>query len=212
MTFAVSGTLTEPRLKNVRIIAELKKVLVALRSAKKQSICQVRRSCLRKNNYLHHILQQGVKGVIVLLIALMALDPVGNVSLSIQIAILFLLVLGIPLARGPTSRKNLIRHGYSTIVAVALHTVLIFAVMIPVLVSGSSEFGSLSLLSSITVWSHAVFGTTAEVSGIVLVVAWVRRGTSKMTCASWKKWMMPTLIIWVLAVVNGALVHILGLL
>jgi hypothetical protein len=144
-------------------------------------------------------------------IAAMALDPVGNVSLSIQIAILFLLILGLPLARGPSSQKNFMRHGYSTLAAIVLHTILILVVMIPTLIGGSNEFVTLTLLSSVTVWSHVVLGTTAEILGILLVVAWLRKGPSKMTCALWKKWMMPTFIVWILSIVNGTLVHIFGL-
>lgn len=142
----------------------------------------------------------------------MPLDPVGNVSLSLQIVILFLLVLGIPFVRGQNSRKNLLRHGYSTFLALILHTILILIVMIPTLIGGVSEFAGLSPFYSITVWSHAVLGTTAEILGIILVVSWLRQSPSRMMCASWKKWMMPTFIIWTISVVNGALLHILGML
>ncbi len=145
-------------------------------------------------------------------IVAMALDPVGNVSLSIQIAILFLLILGLPLSRGPSGQKNFIRHGYSTLAALILHTILIFLVMIPTFLGGVNEFDGLSFSASITVWSHVVLGTAAEVLGIILVTAWLRKGPSKMTCALWKKWMMPTFIIWVISIVNGALIHIFGLL
>ena len=141
-----------------------------------------------------------------------ALDPVGNVSLSLQVAILFLLILGLPIFRGKNSQKNFTWHGYSTVAALVLHTILILIVMIPSFAEGFSEFGELTLFNSITVWSHAVLGTTAEVLGIILVVAWLRRGPSKMACALWKKWMMPTFIIWTVSIVNGALVHILGML
>jgi hypothetical protein len=147
-----------------------------------------------------------------LLVALLALDPIGNVSLSLQIVILFLLILGLPIFRGKNSQKNFTLHGYSTIVALVLHTILILLVMIPSFTEGFSEFGELTLFNSITVWSHAVLGTTAEVLGIVLVIAWLRKGPSKMACAMWKKWMMPTFIIWTVSIVNGALVHILGML
>ncbi len=146
------------------------------------------------------------------MIVLVALDPVGNVSLSLQVAILFLLILGLPLTRGPDGKKNLIRHGYSTVAALILHTILIFLVMTPSFINGFSEFGELSLFASLTVWSHAVLGTLAEVLGIVLLVAWLGKGPSKMTYVLWKKWMMPTFIIWIIAIINGALVHILGLL
>jgi hypothetical protein len=140
-----------------------------------------------------------------------ALDPVGDVSLTLQIVILFLLILGLPFVRGQSSVKNFVLHGYSTVAALALHTILIFLVMIPTFAGGFGEFGSLSLFASFTVWSHAVLGTTAEILGIILVVAWVRKGPSKMACAAWKKWMIPTFVIWVISIVNGALIHILNL-
>jgi len=141
-----------------------------------------------------------------------ALDPVGNVSLSLQVAILFLLILGLPFIRGQNSRKNLTWHGYSTVAALVLHTILILLVMIPTFAMGFSEFGGLTLFNSITVWSHVVLGTTAEVLGIILATVWLHRGPSKMACALWKNWMMPTFIIWIVSIVNGALVHILGML
>ncbi len=141
-----------------------------------------------------------------------ALDPVGNVSLSLQVAVLFLLILGLPFIRGQNGRKTFLWHGYSTVAALVLHTILILIVMIPSFTRGFSEFGGLTLFNSIIVWSHAVLGTTAEVLAIVLVVVWLRRGPSKMACTLWKKWMMPTFIIWTVSIVNGALLHILGML
>jgi drug/metabolite transporter superfamily protein YnfA len=141
-----------------------------------------------------------------------ALDPVGNISLALQVAILFLLILGLPFFRGQNGKKNFVWHGYSTVAALVLHTILILIVMIPSFTRGFSEFGELTLFNSITVWSHAVLGTTAEILGIILVVAWLRKGPSKMACALWKKWMIPTFIIWTISIINGALVHILGLL
>ena len=130
-----------------------------------------------------------------MLIFLMALDPVGNISLSLQIVILFLLVLGLPLARGPSGKKNFVRHGYSTMAAIILHTILIFIVMIPTFLNGVNEFAGLTFLASITVWSHAILGTIAEVLGMIIVVSWVLKGPQKMTCVIWKKYMMPTFII-----------------
>jgi hypothetical protein len=142
----------------------------------------------------------------------MTLDPVGNVSLILQVAILFLLVLGLPLSRGQGSKKNFVRHGYSTLAALVLHSILIFVVMIPTLIEGTSEFSTLTFLALVTVWSHAVLGTLAWILGIVVIGAWLWKGPSKMTCTLWKKWMMPTFIIWVISIVNGALVHIFSLL
>lgn len=147
-----------------------------------------------------------------MLVILAALDPVGNVSLSLQIVILFLLILGLPFVRRPSEKKNLVLHGYLTVLALALHTILIFLVMVPSFANGFIELGELSLFGSVTVWSHGILGTVAEVLGILLITSWLVRGPSRMTCGRWKKWMMPIFIIWVLSIINGALVHILGLL
>ncbi len=141
----------------------------------------------------------------------MALDPVGNVALALQIVILFLLILGLPFVKGLSSKKNLKRHGYSTALAVVLHTVLVFVIMVPSFASGLEEIGELSFLDALNVWSHAVLGTLAEVLGVFLVVEWLRKGPSMMACARWRRWMLPTFVIWVVSVVGGALVHILGM-
>lgn len=142
----------------------------------------------------------------------MGLDPIGNVSLSLQILIIIFLLLGLPFFRKQKSTKTFMLHGYSTVAALILHTVLIFIVMVPSFASEAEELFELSMFGSVTVWSHVILGTAAEVVGIILVVAWVIKGPSKMACVRWKKLMTPLLVIWVISIVNGALVHLLGLL
>jgi hypothetical protein len=143
---------------------------------------------------------------------MVALDPVGNVSLILQVIILFLLILGLPLVRGANSKKNLMRHGYLTVVALALHTILIFVVMIPSFLAGFGELGEISVLDSFNVWSHAVLGTTAEALAIIMISIWLYNRPSMMACAKLKKWMLPTFIIWTISLINGTLIHILGML
>ena len=140
------------------------------------------------------------------------LDPVGNVSLILQIVILFLLILGLPLVRGAASKKNFMFHGYLTVAALVLHTILIFVVMVPTFTGGLGELGGLSTLDSVTVWSHIVLGTAAEVLAITIIIPWLYKHPSRMACAKMKKWMWPTFVIWVIAIVNGTLIHILGML
>ena len=140
------------------------------------------------------------------------LDFIGNLSLALQIIILFLLVIGLPFVRRKKNNKNLIIHGYLTVLALLLHTFLIILVMIPTFSDGLSAFGDLSLLNAITVWSHAILGTAAEILGVIIITYWLAKKPSKMACARLKKWMLPTLIIWVVSIINGALIHILGLL
>lgn len=144
--------------------------------------------------------------------SMVPLDPVGNGSLVLQIVILFLLILGLPLARGFGVKKNIMRHGYLTVFALILHTLLIFIVMIPTFGTGLGELGGLSFLYSLTVWSHVILGIAAEVLGILVVGFWVSKPLPQMACVRMKKIMLPLFIVWTLAIVNGALVHIFGML
>jgi hypothetical protein len=144
--------------------------------------------------------------------SMIPLDPVGNVALILQIVILFLLVLSLPLARGLGVKKNLMRHGYLTVTALILHTFLIFIVMIPTFSNGLGELGGLSFPYSLTVWSHVILGTAAEILAIIVVAFWVSKPLSNMTCVRVKKLMLPLFAVWTLAIVNGALVHIFGML
>ena len=140
------------------------------------------------------------------------LDPIGNISLILQIVILFLLILGLPFFRGQKDQKNITWHGYCTVAALVLHTILIFLVMIPTFTGGLGELGELSLLNLFTVWSHIVLGTAAEVLGVIIIAFWLGKGPKKMACWKLKKWMLPTFVIWVISIVNGTLIHILGML
>lgn len=143
---------------------------------------------------------------------MVALDPVGNVGLALQVVILFLLILGLPFVKGKDGKNNAARHGYLTLVALVLHTILIFVIMVPSFSENLGEIGGLSILSSVTVWSHAVLGTLAEVLGIVIVASWLLHSPSRMTCYRMKAWMAPVFIVWAVSLINGALIHILGML
>jgi hypothetical protein len=141
----------------------------------------------------------------------MPLDPEGNVTLVLQVAIIFLLVLGLPFVRRFRGEKGLLWHGYLTVLAVVLHSILIFVVMVPAFVVGVGGLGGTGLVDELTVWVHVVLGSVAEVLGVVLVAAWLRRGPAAMACAEWWRWMWPTFIIWVVSLVGGAVIHVVGM-
>lgn len=103
-------------------------------------------------------------------------------------------------------------HGYVTVAALILHTIVIFIVMIPSFTSGFGELGGLSLFDALTVWPHVVLGTAAEIFGIIIIGSWLRNGPKKMTCWRRHRWMWPTFVIWVISIVNGTLIHVLGML
>jgi len=141
------------------------------------------------------------------------LDPLGNIILALQIVILFLLIIGLPLVRGERNLENLTLHGYLTLAAIILHTIIIAIIMAPSTSTNFEEIiGELNPLSAVIIWSHLILGTAAEVLGIILIGAWLSKPTSRINCTKLKKWMMPTFIIWVISIINGAAIHILGLL
>jgi hypothetical protein len=142
---------------------------------------------------------------------IMALDLAGNISLTLSIVSLFLLVLGIPLVRDLKNAENFRRHGYLTIVALAIETILVFIVMIPSFTKNFDAVLSLSLLSGLDTWLHFGLGVVAEVAGFVYVVMWLAFSPSTMQCMRFRRYMMPTFIIWIIAVISGALIHLLQL-
>jgi hypothetical protein len=139
-------------------------------------------------------------------------DPVGDISLVLQVVILFVLILGLPFVKGLGVKKSFFMHGYLTIFALILHSVLIFIVMIPVFNNGIGELGGLSFLAALTVWSHVILGTVAEILGIIVIGFWFLKPLSNMACLRMKNVMLPLFIMWTLSIINGAIIHILGML
>jgi len=93
-----------------------------------------------------------------------------------------------------------------------LHTILIFGVMIPSLISNPSVIANFSPIALTAVFSHVILGVLAEVLAVGLVASWLLRSPSKMTCYRTKAWMTPVFIIWAISLVSGALIQILGIL
>ena len=141
----------------------------------------------------------------------MPLDLAGNITLALSTVSLFLLILGIPLVRDLKSPENFKRHGYLTIVALATETILVFIVMIPSFTNNFDEVLSLSPLSALDTWLHVGLGVVAEVAGFIYVVMWLAFSPSTMQCLRFRRYMMPTFIIWIIAVISGALIHLLQL-
>jgi hypothetical protein len=142
----------------------------------------------------------------------MQLDQLGSISLALQVVILFILILGLPVARGAGSKKNFIRHGYLTVLALVLHTSLTFGIMIPTFSRDIVNVTNLPILYETNVLAHVVLGITAEVLGYVVVGFWVSKPLKNMGCIKARKIMLPIFIIWTLSLVTGALMQIFGIL
>ncbi len=134
---------------------------------------------------------------------------VGDLSLIIQIAIFFLLVLGLPLTReGARNAKNLLRHGYLTTFALSLHTVMVVVVMIILAIDGYSEIFSLPSLSLVVDLGHIILGFAALGLGWIVVAFWLSRPLTTAGCYRVKKLMLPLTMVWGLSLVLGVIVHL----
>lgn len=140
------------------------------------------------------------------------LDPLGTIILTLSVVVLFLLVLGLPLIRGTSTKKNLKRHGILATVGLTLQIVFILVTMVPVFPEISGKILTLQPMYAFNTWLHIIAGSTAIISGIVYSGMWLAVSSSGMSCARAKKFMMPTLIVWIVAIITGAFIHFLQML
>ena len=138
----------------------------------------------------------------------MALDTIGNLTLILSIISLLLLIVATPKVSSKNI-KNLMIHGYLTIVALVLETGLTFVVMVPSFLENIDSILSLSLAYSLDTWLHVSLGIFGLAAGFAYVTLWLVYSRSKMRCYKAKKWMMPTFLIWILIDISGALIHLL---
>jgi hypothetical protein len=138
----------------------------------------------------------------------MALDVQGNIVSIIQIIALILLTIGVYPYRIRTNNRNLIMHGFLSIIAMALNLATVFYVMIPVLGSMSASLWELSLLQNGIVWLHVGLGAAAVVLGSVIIVSWVVHPLGELGCSRTWKLMIPTFAVWTLTLILGIIIHV----
>jgi hypothetical protein len=142
----------------------------------------------------------------------MVFDFQGNVVSIIQIIALVLLVIGVYPYRIRTKNKNLIMHGFFSIVAIALNLATVISIMIPVLSSNLVSISKLSLIQSIVVWLHAVLGSAAILLGLIIIFSWVTHPLGELGCSKMWRLMIPTFVIWALTLVLGLAIQIYNIL
>jgi len=139
-------------------------------------------------------------------------DVWGNVIVFFQVAIIFLLLLGLPIEKGVAAKmRNLKIHGYCTVMAVVLHTPLTFLVMVPAYYSELANMSSTSLFAASLVWCYVLVGFAVEVLSFWVVWVWLSRPLSDMACRRMKKVMLPLFIVWEISAFIGVLIQIRGI-
>ena len=137
----------------------------------------------------------------------MSLDFEGNVVSVIQVIALILLVIGVYPYRIRTKNRNLIMHGFFSIIAIGLNLATVLAVMIPAFSGNLVSIINLSLVQSAVVWLHAVLGIIAIVLGLIIIFSWVTHPLGELGCSKMWRLMIPTFVIWALVLALGLAIH-----
>ena len=137
----------------------------------------------------------------------MVLDFAGNVVSIIEIVALILLTVGVYPYRIRTKNRNLIMHGFLSILALALNLSTVFLVMIPTFSSSLAIMGELSI-QSVIVWLHAASGIAAIVLGFVIIISWVTHPLGELGCSRTWRLMLPTFVVWAFALAMGLIIQI----
>jgi uncharacterized membrane protein YozB (DUF420 family) len=129
---------------------------------------------------------------------------IATVSLSIQIAVLFLLIGGFALKR----MKKYRQHGITMTSALALHFTVILTWMIwSLLAFLSSSSTNLADILTIITLAHASVGITAGLLGVWIVSSWRLRANMQM-CFAKKRVMLVTLTLWLIALSLGVILYL----
>ena len=132
---------------------------------------------------------------------------VGNISLVLNIISLILVAVGVVGRKG--SKNNYLRHGYLSIIGFALKLVTVLIAMIPPLFTEAlPELQEFSLFQTSILVIKLVLGIGGTIMGFICIVPWLMKNRDENACMKMKRWMMPTLIVWTLAVIVGAAIHL----
>ena len=138
----------------------------------------------------------------------MALDLQGDIVSAVQIVALILLVIGVYPYRIRTKNRNLIMHGFLAILALALNLSTTISVMIPSFSTNMALISRLTILKASVFWLHVASGIAAILLGFVIIGSWVTHPLGELGCSKTWKLMMPTFVVWALALILGLAIHI----
>ncbi|HVP40675.1 MAG TPA: hypothetical protein VMS95_01815 [Candidatus Krumholzibacteriaceae bacterium] len=132
----------------------------------------------------------------------------SDVNLLLQMVIFAVLLAGFLLAK---FKRSFMKHGITMLVALVLHTVLIFGIMVPSLLS-LEEAGLLANLSgrlALFTVPHAILGSIVEIFAIYLVGTFLFNRVNVKSCFKNKRQMKVTIILWFLEIILGVYIYIL---
>src|SRR5665647_1058439 len=134
-------------------------------------------------------------------------ELVGDVSLVLNVLSLLLVVIGVFGRRG--SSRVLLRHGYLSVAGLALKILTVVAAMIPpLLLEFPIELQDFSIFQMSFFVVKIALGIAGTIMGLICIVPWLLKNREEKSCDKVRRWMLPTLIVWIIAVVLGAVVHL----
>jgi uncharacterized membrane protein YozB (DUF420 family) len=128
----------------------------------------------------------------------------ATLSLALELTVLPLLLAAVMLK----NRKRFRQHGITMATSVILHLIAILTVMVPSFSVFFTSPGTIAIDPLVIfTFIHVALGLAAVVSGIWLVASWhLKKDVSG--CFTRKKFMKPTLTIWVTAILLGVTLYI----
>jgi uncharacterized membrane protein YozB (DUF420 family) len=128
-------------------------------------------------------------------------DWMQYINIIVQISILLLLVLSLVLKK----KRRYVWHGNIMLLAVFLNALLLISHMGPSLIYLPNEPLFVTILGII----HAGIGTVAEILGIWIAGTWAYGHSETKYCATKRKIMRKTLILWLAALGLGLIFYLL---
>ena len=142
----------------------------------------------------------------------MPFDFQGSLVAAAQITALILLTIGVYPYRIRTKNRNLIMHGFLSIIALALNLATTFYEMVPTILYRFAVLSGLPVLQKAVVWLHVGLGLTTVTMALVIIASWITHPLGELGCSRMWRLMIPTFIIWTTALILGLAIRFLNIL
>jgi uncharacterized membrane protein YozB (DUF420 family) len=123
-----------------------------------------------------------------------------DINLIMQIVMFIAIIIGMIYK----NKRKFKMHAMLMGVAVILHIITFFAVMLPSFNTSYDYFvTATSELGVQTMWIHAIPGAVSMILGIFLVAAWALRPANIAACSRRKRLMDVTTLFWLISLIFG---------
>ncbi len=128
-----------------------------------------------------------------------------DLSLILQLVVIAFLVSAMYLRL----KRSFVRHALMMGAGIGLHTITIFAIMVPSLRSLGGLLGNWSTRFSLITLTHAAAGSLVEIMGIWLIASWLTDTANVEKCVKRKNVMRATIALWLAELVLGVYIYMM---